>query len=99
MITLEERTYTFSTPGFSILRDGLDDESLKRLLFHVESDDYFATLATILALVKDQLETAAANYTSPDEYSMRVLQTMHDDLVYLAQHYRIEQKNTSDPRM
>ena len=93
MTSIAQRTYTFSTPRFSMLRDAPDDESLKRLLFHVQSDDYFATLATVLALVKDQLQTAAAEYKAPDEYQLRVLQTMHDDLVYLAQHYRIVPKD------
>ena len=68
-------------------------------LFHLESEDYFGTLATIVSLLnerikereKETLETARRL-----ELEIKVLERLKQDLVYLQKHYSIvpkDQKN------
>ena len=71
-----------------------EEESYERktLLFHVEHGDYFLTLATILSLLQDQLETALSRHEGPTTYQLNVPTQLRKDLVYLAEHWRIEKK-------
>ncbi len=59
-------------------------DSRKGLHFHIEVDDYFGTLATVLDLLRQSLEKGGY----PPEDS-RVLIEIKDDLVYLQEYYKI----------
>lgn len=84
------RIYAPRLPRHLLIRDG--DTPPPRLLFHVEQGDYFAALATILGLIADQLETAIRERELPTQYQIDTLKAMHDDLVYLWKHFRIDPK-------
>lgn len=85
------RTYYARTPRYFLVRDG-DGKPSDRLLFHVEHGDYFPTLATILGLIADQLQTSITNGELPTAYQISTLETMREDLLYLWKHFRIEPK-------
>lgn len=55
-----------------------DEKSVK---FHVESDDYFGTLATILSLWQQKQEWPDNNYKE-----------LHDDLIHLQKKYQIKKR-------
>lgn len=55
-----------------------DEKSVK---FHVESNDYFGTLATILSLWQQNKEWPKENY-----------QELHDDLMLLQNKYQIKKR-------
>lgn len=57
----------------------LNDE--KTVKFHVESDDYFGTLATILSLWQQNKEWPQKDY-----------QEVHDDLMHLQKEYQIKKR-------
>lgn len=58
--------------------------SKKSVAFHVESDDYFATLATIMVLVREDLSNI--------EMNTKILSNLVDDLMFLQEEYRIVKK-------
>ena len=58
------------------------------LQFHVKSDDYFATLATILSVIKEQLQESPDSATECCE----TLSKLKEDLLYLKDHYTIVKK-------
>jgi len=61
-----------------------DEESVKN---HIEADDYFGTLATILDLIKQE------NLLEKDsEKANKVLRRIKKDLLYLQENYKITQK-------
>ncbi len=71
-----------------------------RLNFHVESHDYFATLASILAFIEESLESEAeAMGKSLKEmtHSAGALRRINKDLIYLQQAFRIEKKENGAP--
>lgn len=61
------------------------DEASTR--FHVEQDDYFGTIATILSLLKQKLKENPAQLT-PD--FMATLSNLERDLVWLQNNYQIK---------
>lgn len=61
----------------------------ERLQFHLETDDYFGTLATVLDLMKQTVDREG--YTKDND---ELLEKLRDDLVYLQVHYSIVPKNT-----
>jgi hypothetical protein len=61
-----------------------------RVLFHVEADDYFGTLATVLDLLRQEIERRGAR-----EKHAEVLGRVAQDLVYLQRNFRIERKIAS----
>jgi len=75
--------YTAYAPRVFFLRDHANDR--EKLLFHVQSDDYFGTLATILALVIDLCPTL-------DGIAKGALESARTDLVYLQNTHRIVPK-------
>lgn len=54
------------------------------LKFHIKSDDYFGTLATILSLIRQTLE----NNTN----RKRTLEKVVEELMYLQEEYKIVKK-------
>jgi len=64
-----------------------DEASVK---FHVASDDYFGTIATILNLIKQQIKKGGA----PDAAALnRILKNLEKDLLYLQNNYQIKPKS------
>jgi len=57
---------------------------------HLSDDDYFGTLATILDLLRQELEGKVVSRTTPAE----TLSTIRDELVYLQEHYKIVRRRT-----
>jgi hypothetical protein len=58
---------------------------LENLIFHIKSDDYFGTLATILELIKQDIENKKET-PNIDE----TLKNIVKDLMYLQKHYTIK---------
>jgi len=63
-------------------------ENQKRLEFHIEKGDYFGTLATILDLIRQEIESRERKGRIT-----RVLEKLKDDLLYLQDHYKIIEKS------
>lgn len=55
----------------------------KQLIFHIEEDDYFGTLATILTLIKE------------GQNNKKILVSVIGDLVYLQGKYKIIKKSNN----
>lgn len=68
-----------STPCANILRD---EASTK---FHVQNDDYFGSLATVISLIKEK------DTLSKEEYK-EILCNIEKDLIYLQKNYKIYPK-------
>jgi hypothetical protein len=59
--------------------------AVKNLKFHIQNDDYFGTLATVLDLIKQRLD---------DDYGHEIksLENVVKDLMYLQGKYKIVKK-------
>jgi len=66
----------------------MDSESIKSLRFHIKSQDYFGTLATVLSLSKQNLEAGANK-----KQIAKVLEYAEEQLVYLQENYKIVKNN------
>lgn len=62
-------------------------DAKKNLKFHIEVSDYFATLATVLNVVREKIAT---NKIQPDDSLL--LQRKVDELMYLQEGYKIVSK-------
>lgn len=60
-------------------------EQIQRLRFHIASDDYFGTLATVLDIMLQEKKKKEAQHNA-------LLENLRDDLLFLQKHYRIEKK-------
>jgi hypothetical protein len=60
-----------------------DEASVK---FHVQSDDYFGTLATILSLIKQQIKKDS----KPKAAVLKSLHNLEKDLLLLQKEYQIK---------
>ncbi|MEN9558745.1 MAG: hypothetical protein RL141_1114 [Candidatus Parcubacteria bacterium] len=84
-------SYTIS-PTFWVIQDAPNKKRQKQLAFHVASDDYFGTLASIISLLEGQIREIPVRQPQALKHRSALLQRLRDDLVYLQKHYRIEQK-------
>jgi hypothetical protein len=78
----------------SFLLCAMTYESIER---HVREDDYFATAATILDLLQQELASRRGRRRRSGELLRRtieLLQRTRDDLLYLQEHYRIVRRRT-----
>jgi hypothetical protein len=78
-----------NTFGTSLLRDAPNEERKTRLAFHIDSGDYFGTLATILGLAAD---TFATGGRSNQERAIATLGELREDLEYAQDTYTIRRK-------
>jgi hypothetical protein len=62
----------------------MDKDRIKGLEFHISVQDYFGTLATVLDLLRQDLEDGVKI-----ENSHISLKKLTDDLIYLQRNYRI----------
>ncbi len=78
------------TPILHLLKD---EASVK---FHVQSDDYFGTIATVLDLIKQQIKKDGCDNAAVLNKSLKNLK---DDLMFLQKNYKIRLKPQISPRM
>ena len=63
----------------------MDIPKRQSIEFHIRSDDYFATLATVLDLIFQQSERIIEELTGVNEQ----LKVLKDDLMFLQKNYKI----------
>ncbi|MCR4342592.1 MAG: hypothetical protein NUV40_01650 [Patescibacteria group bacterium] len=62
----------------------------KQLERHIENDDYFGTLATVLNMARQTLEK---DMRGPKKnWHIKLLQSLEEDLIYLQREYKITKK-------
>ena len=64
----------------------MKSEDIKGLQFHIESDDYFGTLATVLSLLKQNLSKGESLK------ELDLLDRKVEELMYLQNNYKIAKK-------
>lgn len=67
----------------------------KRLQFHIDSRDYFSTLASIITFIVDSIEAEAqimGRSVKEMTHSAAALRRINKDLLYLQANYHIENK-------
>lgn len=78
------------TPTLYLLRDEAN------VRFHVKSDDYFGTIATVLDLIKQQIKKDSR----PDAAVLnKTLKNLKDDLMFLQNNYEIKRRPQIRPRI
>ena len=75
--------------GLSFIRDMPRGEAVRSVKFHVESGDYFGTLATLMRLMADAVATGDAHSRAR---CVATLKELSEDLVYLQSEYVIKKK-------
>lgn len=58
----------------------------KNIKFHIESDDYFGTLATVMDLILQKKGEMEAGQN-------KILKNLRNDLIFLQENYKIIRKN------
>lgn len=61
--------------------------SKKILGFHIKSNDYFGTLATVLSLIRQNVENGESN-----KLNIKILKRVEEDLIFLQDNYKIINK-------
>ena len=62
----------------------------KQLEKHIEKDNYFGTLATVLNMARQTLEK---DMRGPKKnWHIKLLQSLEEDLMYLQENYKIDKK-------
>ena len=70
-------------PFFSVLKD---EASVK---YHVESHDYFGTIATVISLIFQKLKTNELLDQKEKKQLLKTLKNLEQDLVFLQKNYQI----------
>jgi len=78
------------TPRLYLVKD---EDSVK---FHVKSEDYFGTIATVLSLLKQQIKKDRHLNTA---VLTKTLKNLESDLLFLQKNYRIGLKSQSKPKI
>ncbi len=78
------------TPILHLLKD---EASVK---FHVQSDDYFGTIATVLNLLKQQIKKDGCDNAA---VLNKTLDNLEKDLMFLQKNYEINLRPQISPRM
>lgn len=79
----------------------MSEDRKRRIHFHVESHDYFSTLASIIVFIEESLQAEAeAMGKSLKEmtHTVSALKRINKDLLYLQESFVIERKQNSDVR-
>lgn len=70
-------------------KDSNKDFKDSQVLFHIEADDFFATIATVLRLARERLGTKyGAEVLLEDE----IIEEVEHELLYLQKNYSIKKK-------
>jgi len=64
--------------------------NIKRIEKHIEQNDYFGTLATVLDLARQTLERDKKG--SKPNWQIKLLKSLKDDLIFLQENYKIIKK-------
>lgn len=88
--------YILPSPHW-ILRDA-PKHPRASLLFHLEANDYFGTLATILSLFRQELAKPSASHTTFLPLATQALETLEDDLLLLQRDYAIVKNKKHSPQ-
>lgn len=72
---------------------GMEKDRIQNLKFHVRSEDYFGTLATILDLFRLDVLEKKLIYDKD-----KVLKKIIKDLIYLQENYKIVKKHGKDKK-
>jgi hypothetical protein len=80
--------YQIRSPFYFVIRDAENDT--ERLLFHIQTGDYFAMLATALGFIEEALARTDVDVIPSAE--LAVLRHMKKDLIFLNARYRICEK-------
>lgn len=83
--------FAFSSDGFMPLLLHDKDER-KNLNFHLKSNDYFGTLATILDLARQITEQKISELEKINQAQSKLLNGLRDDLMHLQENYKIVKK-------
>lgn len=85
-------TYEVRFPKYWLIHDEPANSDRASLLFHVNQDDYFSTLATILRFYEESIHEK--NIT-PEmrELQLKTIKNVMNDLLYLNKKYTIVPKN------
>ena len=78
------------SPGISFLRDAPSKRRKGSIEFHIEKNDYFGTLATVLGLIADSLVNGNDEVR---EVSVKNLIDLRDEFVYLQSTHSISRKD------
>lgn len=62
----------------------------KQLERHIEQDDYFGTLATVLNMARQTLEKDRRG--PKKDWHIKLLESLEEDLMYLQKNYKIAKK-------
>ncbi len=76
-------SWVSSKPSLFVMKT----DRIKTLIFHIENDDYFGTLSTILDLLRQ--DSRGNKYISNKNI---ILRNISDDLMYLQDNYKIVKK-------
>lgn len=68
---------------FSVLKD---EASVK---YHIESHDYFGTIATVISLIFQKLKTGGPLDQKEKNQLLKTLKNLEQDLVFLQKNYQI----------
>lgn len=61
-----------------------------QVVFHIEADDFFATTATVLGLIRERLEK---RYGKGIAFESGTMEEVERELIYLHEHYSIKRKD------
>jgi len=64
--------------------------SNKSTLFHIKSNDYFGTLATVLSMMRQNMESYKDKRC--DIMNIKILKKIENDLMFLQKNYKIDKK-------
>lgn len=79
----------YAPTHFKTAPTAADAERIARLHFHIQSDDYFATLATILGFLEETLGDPHPNTSPLPRMEKDLLRSVRKDLTYLSEYYTL----------
>ncbi len=75
-----------------IMNNPLPKERVGTLDFHVETEDYFPSLATLILLVQDSLKESKEAGETPSEYDLDALMKIKEELMHVHENYKLVKK-------
>ncbi len=72
----------------------VEEKQVRQVQFHVKSNDYFGTLATVLDLIRQSIEKE--RNTSKRRWYLGAIKSVVDDLMFLQKNYKIVEREESE---